>query len=94
MNEEQIRQIIRDEIIKVLGMSSQIPLPIDQAFRERFSNLLKTFKLYPTSEIAPGDRDQVLSADPTGVLVPQVFTGLKKVLDPDTNQFIYIAYYQ
>lgn len=93
MNEEQIRQIIRDEIIKVLGMSSQIPLPIEQAFRERFNNLLKTFKTYSTSEIAPADRDQTTSAG-GGDLVPQVFTGLKKVLDPDTNQFIYIAYYQ
>jgi hypothetical protein len=93
MTEEQIRQIIREEIIKTLGFSSSIPLPIDQAFRERFSNLLKTFKTYPTSELAPADRDQTTSAG-GGDLVPQVFTGLKKVLDPDTNQFIYIAYYQ
>lgn len=93
MNEEQIRQIIREEIIKTLGMSSQIPLPIDQAFRERFSNLLKTFKTYSVSEIAPADRDQTTSAG-GGDSVPQVFTGLKKVLDPDTGQFIYLAYYQ
>lgn len=36
MTEEQIRQIIRDEIIKVLGFSSAIPLSVDQAFRDRF----------------------------------------------------------
>lgn len=93
MSEEQIRQIIRDEIIKTLGFSSSIPLPIDQAFRDRFKNLLKTFTTYSTSEIAPADRDQTTSAG-GGDLVPQVFTGLKKVLDPDTGQFIYLAYYQ
>lgn len=36
LSEEQIRTIIRDEMIKVLGFSSRIPLPIDQAFRDRF----------------------------------------------------------
>lgn len=36
MNEEQVRKIIREEIINILGSSSRIPLPIDQAFRSRF----------------------------------------------------------
>lgn len=89
MTEEQIRQIIRDEIIKVLGMSSQIPLPIDQALRERFiKNLLITYK---SSEITPADRDQTTSAG-GGDLVPQVFTGLIKA---DFNGVtVYLPYYQ
>lgn len=94
MSEEQIRQIIREEITKTLGFSSNIPREVDQAFRERFKSLFNTFQTYSSSEIAPDDRDQSLTADPTGTLVPQVFTGLKKVLDPDTGQFIYLAYYQ
>lgn len=89
MNEEQIRQIIRDELNKTLGMSGQIPLPIDQAFRERFlQNLFVTFK---TSDITPADRDQVTSAG-GGDLVPQVFTGL--VRTNFNGAIIYIPYYQ
>ncbi len=89
MNEEQIRQIIREEIINTLGFSSRIPLPIDQSLRERFlKNLLRT---YNTSEITPADRDQSTSAG-GGDLVPQVFTGLIKC---DFNGVIvYIPYYQ
>lgn len=89
MNEEQIRQIIREEIINTLGMSSRIPLPIDQSLRERFfKNLIRT---YNTSEITPADRDQSTSAG-GGDLVPQVFTGLIKC---DFNGVtVYIPYYQ
>lgn len=89
MNEEQIRQIIREEIINTLGFSSRIPLPIDQAIRDRFlKNLIRT---YNTSEITPADRDQSTSAG-GGDLVPQVFTGLIK---GDFNGVIvYIPYYQ
>lgn len=36
MNEEQIREIVREEIMKVFGSSFSIPLSVDQSIRARF----------------------------------------------------------
>lgn len=81
------------DFMQNLKRSSHVPREVDQSFRERFKDLLKTFTPYLTSEIQPSDKEQVTSGG-GGETVPLPFTGLKKVLDPDTNSFIYLAYYQ
>lgn len=75
MSEEQIRQIIRDEIIKTLGFSSSIPLPIDQAFRDRFKNIAEDE--LSASAVSPSSKEQIHEA----TSFPQTFSGFKATSD-------------
>lgn len=84
MSEEQIRAIIRDEIIKTLGFSSAIPLPIDQAIRERF---IKNIPLVYDS--GDGGTVNVDVYNSFNVNVPHV-TGKRKItIDGVSYDFLY-----
>lgn len=79
------------EFIQSLKRSSSIPRDIDQSFRERF--LKGLIKFEPTTDIHATDRDQTTSAG-GGDSVPQIFTDLTKVFDPNTGTYKYYPYYQ
>jgi hypothetical protein len=68
-----------------------IPRGFDQSVRERFLGGLIKFE--KETDIAATDRHQILTNDPGGTAVPQNFTNLTKVLDPNTGTYKYYPYY-
>jgi len=90
MNEQQVRQMVRDEIIKILGNSSTIPFEVDGAIRDRFGFADLT-PLESSAKAASSENQAVDEAGAASYNVLKTPDGFRQVTTGGTT--LYFAYW-
>jgi len=92
MDEERIRQIFREELIKILGTYASIPFEVDGAFRERF-NIDSLAELEVSSKAVSSATQQVDEAGTGNFDVSALMDGFLEFTPAGSTSVVHIPYF-